>query len=284
MADAVKRSLAYAALITAMVATVLWLFLYGLWSPAAWPTPERPPKQGEAADVVRLPSGAAVHSPSALHRVVREPQNTWSNLGYVLVGALLAGRFPGRLLRGLALALIGVGVGSFLYHASASSALRAVDVGAMYWLYGHCALLAAASLWARFGAWCERWAVTLTTGLLIGSAAVTFHRQEQIWGVRPFEITLVTTEVVILFAVAILANVIRVRRWSALGWPSVSAILFAAAAAFQVGDRPDGWCWNPRGTVQGHALWHLLSAAAIGIAVWSLADSRPAPCERKKAS
>ncbi len=177
-----------------------------------------------------------------------------------------------------------MGLSSFLYHASASSALRAVDVGAMYWLYGLCLLLAAGSLSPRFDGWCERRAAVLTGAVLLLSVVVTLKRGVQVLGFHPFGITLVSGEIVAVFAVAVLAKAIGARNWSRLVWPGVSAILFAAAAAFQVGDRPDGWCWNPRGAVQGHALWHLLSAAAVGIAVWGFADPRPAPCERKAAS
>ena len=272
-----KRSLACAALLTAVVTGVLWLFLHGLWNPEAWPVPERPPKQGEAVDAARLASGVVVHSTVALRRVVREPQNAWSNLAYILTGALVGAYYRSRLLRGLALAMIGVGVGSFLYHASASRALRAFDVGAMYWLYGHLALLAAASLSPRFASWCECRAATLTGGLLLVSVPVTLYRGVSILGVRPFEITLVTGGVALVLGVALLARAVRARHWSAWAWPAGSVLLFALAAALQVGDRPGGWCWNPQATLQGHALWHLLSAAASGLTVWGLTGPEPLP-------
>lgn len=270
-------ALARALVFTAAIAGMLWLFLYVCWSPEAWPAPERPPLQGEAVDAARSAAGAVTHSAAALHRVVREPQNAWSNLTYVLAGALLGTHFRQRLLRGTALAMIGVGIGSFLYHASASGTLRAVDVGAMYWLYGHFVLLAGASLSTRFAAWCERWAGFLTSGLLVASVGVTLRRGVSFWGVKPFDISLVTGVVASLLAVALLVRAVRAHHWSAWVWPATSTILFALAAAFQIGDRPGGWCWNPGAAVQGHALWHLLSAAASGLAIWHLASAELLP-------
>jgi hypothetical protein len=266
-----KQSFAQAMLFTAAVTGALWLFLHALWSPEAWPAPEMRPLQGEAVDKARLSSGVVTHSAAALRRVVREPQNAWSNLAYVLAGALIGAHFRGRLLRGVALAMIGVGIGSFLYHASASGTLRAVDVGAMYWLFGHLALLALASLRPRFAAWCERWAVSLTCGLLVASMAVTPRRGVSVWGIKPFDISLVTGTAALVLAAALLARAVHARRWSAWAWPAGSAILFAFAAALQIGDRAGGWCWNPHAVLQGHALWHLLSATASGLAVWGLA-------------
>src|SRR5262245_17462235 len=113
-----SRSFLRATLFTAVIAGLLWIFLHAFWRAESWPAPERTPLQGEAVDVERLAAGVITHSPTALHRVVREPQNAWSNLAYVFAGALIGAHFPRPLLRGTALAMIGVGLGSFLYHAS----------------------------------------------------------------------------------------------------------------------------------------------------------------------
>src|SRR5688500_9400020 len=99
-------------------------------NPLRWPAPEPRPYQGEAADVTK--SG---HTAAALGRLIREPQNTWSNLAFVVGGALLLGTARCRVARLLGIPLIAVGIGSFLYHASASARLRELDVGAMNWLF-----------------------------------------------------------------------------------------------------------------------------------------------------
>src|SRR5688572_15814022 len=111
-ADSMKRVLLIsAAVIVGLVSTLLFV-----GEPARWPAVETPPHQGEGAN---LPSSGTpvLHAPSALARLVREPQNTWSNLVFVCGGALLVSLAATRMARGVGVPLIAVGVGSFLYHA-----------------------------------------------------------------------------------------------------------------------------------------------------------------------
>jgi len=150
---------------------------------------------------------------------------------------------------------------------------RAVDVWTMYALYGHLALLAVASLSPRFAAGCERWAASLMVGLFVAAGPVTLRRSVSVWGVRPFDIMLVTVAVALVLSAALLTRAVRVNRWDTWGRLAVSVHLFSLAAACQIGDRAGGWCWNPHGILQGHAVWHVLSAAAGGLAVWELAGA-----------
>lgn len=125
-----------------VVAAALALTLALVRDAARWPEAEVPPRQGEA---VQRGSTPPQHLPEALRRLVREPQNTWSNLAFVLGGAALVVTARLRMARGVGVSLVAVGIGSFLYHASASRTLRHLDVGAMYWLFLLLAVLAQAA-------------------------------------------------------------------------------------------------------------------------------------------
>jgi len=129
------------------VALILTLVFFS--APEFWPSPESPPRQGEALADGKLSSGRTVHSEAALARLIREPQNTWSNLAFVICGAWLATASTLRMSRMAGAALIMVGIGSFLYHASASTTFRTIDVGSMYGLFFILVCLAAASLSGR---------------------------------------------------------------------------------------------------------------------------------------
>src|ERR1043166_6388299 len=125
-----KRTL----LLSAAVIAVLLASLAVVRDASRWPEAENPPLQAEAA-IVSRDAVDPTHSPEALGRLIREPQNTWSNIMFVFGGAYLLSTSASRIARYTGIALIAVGAGSFFYHASASVALRHFDVAAMYWLY-----------------------------------------------------------------------------------------------------------------------------------------------------
>jgi hypothetical protein len=267
------QAITWALLFTATVAAALWVFLYYLWTPDRWPSVEPIPKQAEAIDPVQLANGVIVHAHAAVCCVVREPQNTWSNLMFVFVGALIAGYFRQPLLYGPALALVGVGLGSFLYHASASLLLRAVDVGAMLWLYGQMAVLCAIIFFPRLAPWCKRYSALITASIFVVCVLVTLNRIMHVLNFRLPGISTMTIGIAILVGTAFNWEALCARDWHKLAWPAASFALFALAAAFQIGDRPNGWYCNPHNTIQGHAVWHIFSGIACGVAVWGLASS-----------
>src|SRR4051812_47378339 len=98
------------------VLSMLLLALAWVHAPDNWPPVEPKPYQGEAADLTK-----AGHSAPALARLIREPQNTCSNLVFVFGGAFLFATSRTRGARLIGVPLVAVGVGSFLYHASASA-------------------------------------------------------------------------------------------------------------------------------------------------------------------
>lgn len=253
-----------------VVAAALALTLVLVRDAARWPAPEVPPRQGEA---VQRGSTPPQHLPEALRRLVREPQNTWSNLAFVLGGAALVVTARLRMARGVGVSLVAVGIGSFLYHASASRTLRHLDVGAMYWLFLLLAVLAAGSIASSLRRWSEPRATSIAVGTALAAVGLTLGRNLVVLGVKPFSLTIATG----LAAVLTIAS-LAVAGWRARSsgmWVAVLGVvaLFAIALTCQVGDQPGRWLFRPGAPVQAHALWHLFSAAAVTGAVAVL--SRP---------
>ena len=96
------RNWIYALLVTAAMGTLLGLGLHWGWSADRWPAVEMPPKQGESVSTEDVVRGILRHDPVALARVIREPQNTWSNLAFVLAGAFVWVGSPRRIVRAAA--------------------------------------------------------------------------------------------------------------------------------------------------------------------------------------
>ena len=166
-------NLRVAILLTLMVSLLLTAVVFLIDGSTGWPEPENPPRQGEALDAEAYRQGQYVHAHASLARSVREPFNTWTNLAFVVCGSLLlsyAGVAAGRQ---AGLALIGVGIGSFLYHASASRVLRHWDVGAMYWLYLMLIVLALGAISVTFRRFFKRTATARTVALPAMAGLIT---------------------------------------------------------------------------------------------------------------
>lgn len=253
-------------IVTAAVVLALVGVLAVVGDGSRWPEPESPPLQGEAADV-RTMSAHPVHSERALARLIREPQNTWSNVAFVLGGAFLLMTVSQRLARGVGLVLLAVGMGSFLYHASASLALRHLDVLAMYWLFlmaiGVC-ISAVVPGWRRR---IEAYSTALFAASFVIAVGVTFFREITVLGMKPLSLhlaTIVTAAILILT----LAEVARRRETIGGALQLVGIVtLFGIAAACQTNDRPGRRLYRPDAFIQAHAIWHVLSAATF---VWSV--------------
>jgi hypothetical protein len=198
--------------------------------------------------------------------------NTWSNLAFVWVGAFLFSALPVGVPRQSGLALMGVGVGSFLYHASASRVLRHADVAGMYWVYACVVLLAVGAVRPGFRLLCARGGSGLLVGLPLVGAIVTVFRNWRLGGWKPFEMSLVTglTATVGVLALLFCAWTESNRRnW---GLFVLTVVLFGIAVGCQIGDRPGGWPCNPTAAIQAHSLWHVLGALACGLTCFQLAQ------------
>lgn len=240
-----------------------------------WPPVEAPPRQGEALDSEALKRGQLTHSPLAIARLVREPQNTWSNLAFVFAGASLACTARLKASRLVGGAIITVGIGSFLYHASASSTLRHLDVAAMYGLFITMIMLAGASLHPRIRTVVESWIGLFAAVALAFATLAAVYRNIIILGFKPLALSLVTAAASVLFIGALIIHAGKKRTLRTTIGVVVAISLFLCAVMCQVGDRPGGWLIKPASAVQAHALWHIFSAAALLIAV-RLLDVRPA--------
>lgn len=196
---------------------------------------------------------------------VRQPANTWSNLGFVLVGCMIASAAVGPsavaggrvllrdnpLVRGLlGGAAIALGCGSWLYHSSMTFVGQWLDVMGMYVIPTFLTLysfLRAGALSVR--AFVVSW-VALLTLIGYGLVVVPTLRREG-------------------FALAVLTLIVAelwVRRRYAVARAGVYLVAGAATLATAFGiwylDLSGTLC-SPTSPLQGHALWHLLCAASI---------------------
>ncbi len=232
-----------------------------------WPAVESPPRQGEALDERALERGEFSHSPLAVGRLIREPQNTWSNLAFIFAGACLACLTSLRASRFVGAALVAVGVGSFLYHASASRSLRHLDVGAMYGLFFAMTALASGSLHSRLRQVTESRVLLLAAAALAFAAFATAARNFVILGVKPLALSTVTAAASSLFSGSLILLAWRKRSLRLAVGVGSAVALFLGAVVCQIGDRPGGWLLDPASGVQAHALWHVLAALALSLAV-----------------
>ena len=254
--------------------TTLVLILIGVLalirSPDRWPNPEAPPRQGEALAVDSVSSATPTHAPHALKRLVREPQNTWSNIAFMLGGAVLLFRSKTRTARTVGIALLSVGIGSFLYHASASRTLRHLDVAGMYCLYVAAIGLSVSAVSKKFLERAERhWGVFLALSFTAG-VALAVSRNVVLFETKPFSLGIATAATATIMIIALCAVGVRLRTRAILIQIIAGIGLFAIAVICQVGDRPGNWLCNPESVVQAHALWHIFSATAFVLAAKTL--------------
>lgn len=254
----------------AFSAPVFVLFVALLaWNPRGnfWGAVEFPKAQCEAYDAQLLREtkhlSEAIYAPAKLARLVREPQNTITNLAYAVVGLaiLLAARRPAG--RSLGWAAIFLGAGSGLYHASLVPEWRLIDILGVYTvlfalLFVGASVLVSAWQQSRF-AWtgvATSWAAAIFTGA---------HRNDiRWWGIKPFDSTYVMIVSVALGCGMALAVRSQARE-QRLYWRAVAVLAVAAPLAFVGGqaDRFGGFWAAPEALIQGHAVWHTIGAVAI---------------------
>jgi Ceramidase len=194
-----------------------------------------------------------------------QPVNTISSLAYLLAGLWILGlstRSPGRrvelIVFGVAVALNAVG--GLAFHGVQTSGARWIhDVSILAVLafvvaFGAARLLDRSTAWtiAAFGGGLAALAVVVAVwpgtvqalsavlALTAGATEVAEYRHE---------------------VPALRREGLTARRLARL---SVLAVLGLASLAFLVG-RTDAWLCNPESTFQWHAIWHVLSAAAMAL-------------------
>lgn len=205
--------------------------------------------------------------------LVLQPANSWSSYGYALAGMLMIvlSRRPGwssgfdrdaAALFGLT--AIFVGLGSMLLHATLTLWGQFFDVAGMYFTS---AFMLVAAL-ARWRCWPRRQAIVCYLGLL----AVLLVLLYQIPEARRWLFALV-----LVAAIAIELGLARPLR------PGVqSGYYFAGmglqAVAFAIWNLDQhGLVCQPQSLVQGHAVWHLLGAAAMWLSFLYYRSEQPSP-------
>jgi len=188
---------------------------------------------------------------------VIEPANTWSNLGYILVGFLmmwLSRSHRSRVLRLYGPAGIAVGVFSLIYHASASFVLQLFDFIGMYLF---CYLLIFVNL-ERLGYRVIRKSLTPYFATVGITTAVTMAVD-----VTDFPIQ----GLVLILIAGVFGTELLIWRRSKVRYPMkhfwISTLFIGLAACCSLADVKRFHCDPSNHWVQGHALWHILGSIAL---------------------
>ncbi len=196
--------------------------------------------------------------------IVVEPANTWSNLAYVIIGLALWWRGRQRadlLMMTFGKAELVVGVFSFTFHMSYSGILQVLDFAAMFIFVG---LTLSLNL-VRLGWLAPALRVrAYVLGVVVMTALVVALR------FTTFPIQLVTP---VLILATVVTEVILWRRSRRPGadpivyrWFLASLVTLVGAAALSAADASRAFCDPHDHLIQGHALWHVLSAISLGFA------------------
>ena len=190
--------------------------------------------------------------------IVVEPANTWSNLAYVLIGLWLwwrGTRTNTRLPRIFGLAELIVGVFSFAFHMSYSGILQILDFAAMFVFVG----LTLSFNLVRLGWLAPEHRTRTYIIAVIALTAITF-------GLRftSFPIQLVTP--VLILATVVTEVLAGLRKRPRYAWFVASLGLLLTATAFSIADASRAMCDPHDHLVQGHAIWHVLSAISLACA------------------
>jgi hypothetical protein len=197
---------------------------------------------------------------------VRQPANTFSNLGFVVAGLLIAvhasdrSRLGSRLSahRGLATAMAGIvvllGPASAAMHATQSALGGHLDMLSMYLI----ASFAAAYAVLRW----RRGRTALFTGVFLGGIAFC-----ELVGLWPAAIPVVQYAGNVAFGLLLVAaTVLEVRIIRRGDGRTVAGYAYGSfasmATAFAIWNATNAGLCDPYSPVQGHAVWHLLSALA----------------------
>lgn len=205
-----------------------------------------------------------------------QPVNTWSSLAYLLAGLWIVGlarRSPGRRAE---LAVFGVAValnalGGFAFHGVQTWGARWVHDASIMAVLGFVVAFGTARILERSSGWLFR---GYAAGVaMLGVAVAVFPGAVQ--GLSAvLALAAGGTEVVEYRheVPALRREGVTARRLARL---SVLAVLALAAAAFLVG-RTDAWLCDPESGFQWHAVWHVLSAAAMALYAYGAIEPHPA--------
>lgn len=188
--------------------------------------------------------------PLAERAAVQQPLNAWSNLAFLFVGALALRRPVSALAALFAVSCALLAAGSFLFHATITREMQWLD---MVGTYAAIVAVIARGAVAAFGV---RPAAAIAAALAADLLFAIFK-----WSIPS---TVALPLLLGVLAVPI-ARVTREGRRS-LRAALLPVLLMAVALLFRQLDVAGIWCLPESRFYQGHALWHLLTAASLGAA------------------
>jgi len=207
-----------------------------------------------------MPSGCFCEAISA-SLPIRQMSNTWSSLGYVVVGCLILSltsqalpnrrRLSGFYTGIFGLSAIVIGVGSAFFHASLSFVGQFFDVFGMYLLTTFMLVYA----WERLANWSSGVTILMFTGIVSGLSAILIILPDT----RRYVFAIVL--VLALMCEFLLQSLKKIKVQT--HWLYIGLITFAIAYLIWILDNSHILC-APQYWIQGHALWHLLGAGAVG--------------------
>jgi Ceramidase len=203
---------------------------------------------------------------------ILEPENTWSNIGYLFAGVLVfyrSSRFRGLV---VGLALCFTGVFSAMYHAvPINGTLQTFDIAAVYWVLLVMIGYASMSLAARSEG--DEPSLVVQKFLAVGAFAVGLVMAVTRSQVAIFESTRAVVAMVLVLVVLLVLGVFVRNRAGAkmtgrevIGYSMGMGGLGAFSAAFRLTDGAGRVGCDPGNPLQFHALWHLFSAALLLLA------------------
>jgi hypothetical protein len=234
-----------------------------------WGGVEPPKAQAEAYDPVRLAQAknltTEIYSLTALNRLVREPQNTISNLAYLFTGLAILRASVTTVGQSLGLACGFLAVGSGIYHASLLPEWRLIDILGVYAVLFTAVFLGCCTFRPRW-AHGRQGFVTAAAIWVTALAAGIFRNDVRIFGFKLLDSTYVVVGLVTLGVSLAIFAWGRVAPEKHRGYRfALGAVAVCSTIAFAggLGDRFGGFYCNPEGLVQGHALWHTFGGLAL---------------------
>ena len=210
---------------------------------------------------------------------IRQPANTFSNVGFVVSGLLIAWHAGDRRSVGASLAahrhlataiaclVVLLGPGSAAMHATQSAVGGHLDMLSMY-LVASFAAAYATMRWRRGG-----------TGLLAATfvGGVAFCELVGLWhAALPVVMYAGNVAFGLLLIAAAVLEVRISRRGETLARRGFAyASLASMLIAFAIWNASKSWLCEPRSLVQGHAIWHILGAVAAYFLYRYYASERP---------
>ncbi|HSJ70510.1 MAG TPA: hypothetical protein VLA29_02565 [Acidimicrobiia bacterium] len=195
-----------------------------------------------------------------------QPVNALSSFAFSIVGLALVGwarRASGNehtVRWALVGALVGTGIGSFLYHGPQTTISNfAHDITFLIALF----VVAFANLGAGLG-----WTPRVVWGSVGGATIISSVALALFPGI--------TNGLTALGVAALVAGDIALRRVGSPGrpWYALSLISFGLAMALLVAGRSGGPLCDPSALLQPHAAWHVLGAVGIGLYAIGTGDVR----------